>query len=89
MPKYTDDELPRLKDLLALPDDAIVNTRDARRLAGGLSAADWQRRRKRGETPPAFWLGRNAHGFKVGACKAMARRTELPEPKDDDTPRAA
>jgi hypothetical protein len=82
MPKYTTDDLPRLNHLLALPDDAVVNTKDARLLAGGLSPSDWQRRRKRGETPERFWLTRNAHGFRVGACKAMARRTELPEPED-------
>jgi hypothetical protein len=68
---YTPDELIRLKLLHELPNKAYIPTLDAVLLSGCGSRSTWQRKKARGETPPAILVNGNTEAYEVGAVKAM------------------
>lgn len=70
------DQLERLRLLLALPDEAIVPTADARLIAGGVSPATWERMKRARKTPRVFPINGNTDGFRVGAVKAMHAKAD-------------
>jgi hypothetical protein len=63
-------ELARLDALSRLGPDAVLRTVDARLYCGGVSSQTWERRRRRGQTPPAILITKRAFGYRKKALDA-------------------
>ena len=70
------EQLERLKVLENMPDTVIVPTLDAA-LLDGSAVSTWEKKRRLGQTPPAFNINARALGYQVGDIKARrAARAE-------------
>jgi hypothetical protein len=70
MPKFTKDQLDRLKWLLELPDGAHIPTSDAA-LLRGIGLSTWQRHKALGLTPRVYRTDGSTHRYLVGDVRQM------------------